>query len=628
MKKNGLNKKHSPAVPPKELIKNWHAFAAVVLTGFLVYFQTLRFGYTYWDDTALILDNYGFIGHMSNILNAFNQEVFAALHSPSTYYRPLLTVSLMLDAQLGGKLPLVYHCTNLFLHLSASCLLFVFLTKLKYKRKTALMAALVFVAHPVLTQAVAWIPGRNDSLLAVFVLAAFINFLSYYETKRTRYYFAHLLFFALALFTKESSLSLVLAASLYLHAVAGEKSLFKQEQYLAYGWLGTGLAWFLLRKHALVNPLHIPLAETLRSFAENLPAVIQFAGKTLLPLNLAVMPTMHDTSFLYGGLSILAAGVLLFVSKNKRTSFVLFGGAWFLLFLLPSLLRPYPEMNADFCEHRLYLPIVGVIILLLETDAAKFIAGSDRRLFSSGLLLTAVFGALAFSHSKNFRDRLSFVQNAVKNSPSLYTAHTNLGTLYLDNGEIDKAHQEYLKAVELNPRDALALSNLGATYRSKNMFKEAEPYYKKSLALYPGNHLAHHGLALICAGTGRFEEAKEEYLKAIELAPLAPKAHNNLGQLYMGKEMYKEAEPEFIKELEVNPDFDIATFNLGLLYFKTGKLKEAEARFKELLRINPGYTGGYYLLENIYYKQGDLKQAAYYAGLLRALRSPDRTDKR
>jgi protein O-mannosyl-transferase len=93
------------------------------------------------------------------------------------YYRPMMTISLILDAQIGGASPFIYHFTDIVIHLLASCLLFLFFKKLNYRKDLSFFFALIFAIHPVLSQAVGWIPGRNDTLLTVFILLAFIAFI-------------------------------------------------------------------------------------------------------------------------------------------------------------------------------------------------------------------------------------------------------------------------------------------------------------------------------------------------------------------------------------------------------------------------------------------------------------------
>ena len=95
-----------------------------------------------------------------------------------TYYRPLAIVSFMLDAQWGRENPAIYHLTNVILHAVTVVLLGYLLIVLGARERTALVVAALFAVHPLNTQAVAWIAGRNELLLGVFVLVAFLSYVS------------------------------------------------------------------------------------------------------------------------------------------------------------------------------------------------------------------------------------------------------------------------------------------------------------------------------------------------------------------------------------------------------------------------------------------------------------------
>jgi len=176
-------------------LKSWRPYFIIFLVGFLLYGQTLFFSYTYYDDNELTLERTAFLQDFRNIPQIFSTDVFLSAAGDKFYYRPLLNLSFMADAHLGGEVPFFYHFSNILIHIIAVFLLFYFLKKIIKKDSLAFFFSLIFLVHPVLTQAVAWIPGRNDSLLAVFVLAAFITFLNFLENPRLRSYLLYLLFF-------------------------------------------------------------------------------------------------------------------------------------------------------------------------------------------------------------------------------------------------------------------------------------------------------------------------------------------------------------------------------------------------------------------------------------------------
>jgi hypothetical protein len=168
-----------------------------------------KYQYVKMDDTDLIVENEVFIKHLKNIPQAFKQscfEIVGHLTDNKSYYRPILIVSFMIDAQLHGtRSASTYHFFNLLYHIIVCLLLYYFLRKLSNNTALSMVLAALFALHPVNVHAVAWIPGRNDPLLAIFTLISFISLLNYYKTNENRFLVLHLLAYAFAVFTKEAA---------------------------------------------------------------------------------------------------------------------------------------------------------------------------------------------------------------------------------------------------------------------------------------------------------------------------------------------------------------------------------------------------------------------------------------
>ena len=563
-------------VPWNENLKAWYPYILIIIVGFMLYFPTLFFKFTYLDDNPLILDNQIFLKNLSNILVAFKEGLFAIHPSAAIYYRPILTISFMLDAQLSGVNPIIYHFSNIIFHLIASSLVYLFLCRLGYKKELSFIFALIFTIHPVLTQAVAWIPGRNDVLLTIFVLSSFIFLINFLNKGRWYQALLHLLFFTLAFFTKESALVLILMGAIYLGLIKPGKVTASNLIILGTGWSLIWFGWFLLRKFASLYS--IELSFILKLIIINSPAIIIYIGKLLLPFNLSVLPIIQDSTKIYGFLTIIILIIFLYRTKEKRYNFIIFGLAWFLLFLLPSFIRPNTKVVADFIEHRVYLPMVGFIILLLETDFIKNLNIKKRINQLIIILILLILSLITLSHSENFRNGLNFWQNAVKHSPHSALAHVGLGDMYCLDGLLDKAEAELRTSLALTSQLTGAHDRLGFIYMAKNMPKEAE----------------------------------EEYKKELKINPFSDRSYYNLGVIYDKQGNFKEAEKLWKKTLEINPNYDKACFNLSCLYYEQGRVKEAGKLWEKTLEINPDFIDAYYNLIIYYHKQNDESKVKYY----------------
>jgi hypothetical protein len=513
-------------------LKSWQAYCCIALAGLLVYAKTLFFDFTYFDDNTLILDNADFLSRLSNILEAFKQDAFYISQSSSGFYRPLLTITFILNAQIAGTSPFIYHITNILLHLLASCLLYLLLERLEYKKAPAFLATLLFAVHPALTQTVAWIPGRNDSLLAVFVFTAFICFLHYLETGARKHLTCHLLAFGAALFTKETAAVLVAVSLLYVFIVPGRKSLPSMGRYLAAGWLVCVGAWFFIRASALARSPQMTLGAMARSIFESLQATIPYLGKIFLPFDLSVQPVLRDMSFLYGFFSLLLLAVLIFTSWGKRRAYVCFGLTWFLLFLWPSFVSSDAKVQQSFYEHRLYVPIVGILLVLLESRPIAWICEKRTRLLLSGVPLLAAAALLTFQHSANFKNRSAFFQSATQSSPHNPGAHNNMGLTYFYERQFDRAETELRRALELGPMQSKIHNNLGLVYLNTNRLPQAEAEFQKELQAFPNSDVPTFNLGLLYMKVGRSADAETYWKKTIELNPAHIEAHLNLAKLY------------------------------------------------------------------------------------------------
>lgn len=538
-------------------LEGWRPYAWIAAAAALLYFKTLSFGYTYLDDKQLILDNIPFLSKLSNIPLIFKTRVFPDSIIP--YYRPLLTLSLICDFKLGGTSLFAYHLTNIAIHVLASCLVFYTLGLLGYHKEPRFIMSTIFALHPVLAQAVAWVPGRNDSMLAVLALGSFIAFVWYLERRSPAFWFWHLVFFALALFTKESAISLVPICMIYTAVtLTGRVDTPIRKVFMIAGWAAVIIPWFLLRRIALEGALETTGYDMASSLLVSLPAVVQFIGKVFMPFNLSVYPTIRDTSFVLGITAILFMAVALAVSKNKSVPKVVFGFSWFLLFLLPALIRPHAKCVLDFQEHRLYLPVIGLFIMILEIDFVKALK-FDRVRSVAAVAVVALLAAITFVHSDNFRDRFAFWDNAVKTSPNSAYIHLNTGFIrYLDK-LMDEAKLEYGKALALDPQMLGTHARLGHLYLDRGLLREAMVEFEKEIALCPVFDNSYLSLGVVYYRQGRFEKAERMWKRTLELNPDNVQSNINLAIYYLNTHEPEKAE-YYLRHLrdmgiEPPPDF-------------------------------------------------------------------------
>ncbi|MFC1595102.1 tetratricopeptide repeat protein [Patescibacteria group bacterium] len=508
-------------------------FLLISVIGFALYAQTLSFGIVNLDDSRYVIDNYSFNKEFSSIAQAFKENV----NYPSgfsIYYRPIQAISHIIDAHISGMSPWSYHLTNTILHIINSCLVFILLLALKQKRDAALLFSLIFTAHPILVGAIAWIPGRIDTLLALFALSSLIFLIKYIETKKWKFYSLHILMFAGALFTKELAIVLPFFY-IFLLLMRRERLMNYQKITPPIAWISVLAIWYFMSEAAVGSLGSLPISKIIKMIFANFEAVLLYLGKMLVPLNLSVLPVLQDSTIIYGIITLIIISTGLFFSKNKEWHLILFGISWFLIFLIPSFYTDDPSSISIFMEHRAYIPLIGFMIVLMEIDIIKKFELKEKKHLIPAIIILLAFSIFSIQHSLNYKNRMAFWQNAAASSPSLPKVHNGLGISYFVQGLIPQAETEYKKAIALNPNEWLVHGNLGLLYMQ----------------------------------TGRFQKAEEEYKKEIENKPTNTGALLNLGVLYYGHmQEFGKAKEVWEKILKINPNITDAYEYLAIYYYQ------------------------------------------------------------
>jgi tetratricopeptide (TPR) repeat protein len=111
--------------------------------------------------------------------------------------------------------------------------------------------------------------------------------------------------------------------------------------------------------------------------------------------------------------------------------------------------------------------------------------------------------------------------------------HFKRGNEYIQDGELEKAVDEYKQALELEPENVDVLTNLGVVYYNLGRLDEAIAEYLKATEIAPEDADVHSNLAAAYVQTNQLDKALDEYLRAVDLDPSLPEAHFGLGVVYI-----------------------------------------------------------------------------------------------
>src|ERR1051326_792480 len=212
-------------ISPKAKI-NWLFPLCIVIATLIIYFPSLKNGFTNWDDKEYVTEN--------KDIEHFNaKEIkFEFAHEHMGNYHPLSMLSLSIDHSRAQLDPEAYHLTNLIFHLFATLMAFLFIFELLGDNVAALVAAALFALHPMHVESVAWISERKDVLYGSFLLSALWAYVRYLSEKETaKWYFIFSIFFLLSLFSKAQAVVfpvLCLLIDLYKDRGINKKTLIEK----------------------------------------------------------------------------------------------------------------------------------------------------------------------------------------------------------------------------------------------------------------------------------------------------------------------------------------------------------------------------------------------------------------
>lgn len=467
---------------------------AMILVGvvFLLYLNSLGNAFQYDDKHAIVANPH--LSSLGNIPAFFVHPEYFSGDPEKAMYRPLLLVSLALNYAWSRTQTYSYHLVNVGLHALCSVLVWALLRQLGRSAGLALLGGLIFALHPLCAEPVNYISSRSELLAAALVLGA-----CWADGEGRRW--LGLGCFALGLLSKESAIvlpALLLCREYSLGRLKGAWS-----RYIPYGavaLLYLGAVRPFLAKAVFTAPVR-PLAEQLGTQAK---ALVYYLKLLLMPTGLSVHHAFSVSS-LAGGLALLSLALILSLALCGRAAgrgaFV-FGAGWVLIALAPTSLVP---LNILVNEHRLYLPLVGLLIWL---------SGLERlpRLGRAWLALPLVMGLLVLQRNTVWRDEGTLWADALKKAPGEVRPYVFLGNHLRAQGQLEEAAALLKRAADLEPDNPTARANLGTTYEKMGRYDQAIALYEALVGQHPNQGEMRYNLGRTYQLAGQLEQAKAQYL--------------------------------------------------------------------------------------------------------------------
>jgi superkiller protein 3 len=188
--------------------------------------------------------------------------------------------------------------------------------------------------------------------------------------------------------------------------------------------------------------------------------------------------------------------------------------------------------------------------------------------------------ALFTEAEANFRKSLEI-------EPNYFDANFNLGRLYFDEEQYERADVYLSRAVRINATDADALKYLVMNRVKLGKAEGALSILKDAIKASPEDPQLYVSLGNIYRSTGKYGEALDAFKQAIDLNENEADAYLGIGDTYIKKGDRKKAEEAYRKASEIDPTSYLSYLNLAAMYREDGRTDDAIEALKKVIQIKP-----------------------------------------
>ncbi|MCA9402743.1 MAG: tetratricopeptide repeat protein [Candidatus Omnitrophica bacterium] len=634
----------------------------IICAGILPYAQTLSYPF-HADSITHIVDN-------PNIRNPLKiKELWSAYPVPG---RLVTFATFAMNYAVGGEDPAGYRAVNIALHTLNGLVLWLLVLMMFQTPRlitddlnprqyaVALFAGLIFLLHPLQTQAVTYVIQRSTLLATLFSLLTMLLYLRGRLAERGGWLmFGAAVCGLLAMFSKE------IAFTLPLMLITMEFYLLKSGKY------SSGATRSFSFKHLMVITLYLLIIPGLHGldyesvlqtevisrshdaeaqiltpggyFLTQYEVLMVYLQKIFLPLRLSFdydMPAAPNFSNgVMWGLTVFVVMILAALILHGRSVLTTIGVlGFFILLAVESTIIPLGDLIQ---EHRLYLPLSFFTVAVVA-----WLYVSQKRAVVAHLICLVVAGALAYgTYQRNFvyQDRLTLWEDVAAQFPNKARAYVEMGKIQLERGELVAAMKSCREALRINRNSPQAHAALSQIYAKLGDRERARRHIAKAVAAQPGNDEFRYYQAMIFYTEGKPTEALNvldqiiqsgrvsarvyyqrglireqtgdgllalsDYNRAIKLNPYLTEAINKRALYYAEQKRYADAMLDFNRLLEIDPNSVLAYANRGLVLARMGDYKLALKDLDKAAAMQPEVGLVYANRGYVYELSGDAKRA-------------------
>ncbi len=551
---------------------------------FMLYANTIRNDYALDDYSAVTINRFvqqGFAG----IPDLLKVDFWHFSNMKLGYYRPLSLITFAMEYQFFGANPHVSHFFNALLFAITVFLVFILMSRIFHSMNLLfpLIISLLFAAHPIHTEIVGNIKGRDELLSFLNLLAMLYFAIRYSMDKKNHHLVPGFIFFYLALLSKETAMMGIFLLPLVLY-YAGKKSI-KEIALLVLPYVFILFLFFVQKRAALgATPALVPSDMINYPYAAD--AVKYSSAFMLFLFGLRMLiypfPLRYDYSYnqlpavqwndpwVLAGFAVFAALLVCGVFLVKKKHIMGFAIGFFMITVIPmmafTLLR-----GGIFAERNLFAPSFGFSVALAlvlaricfysfnisgpadEKKSSQPLASSKsasvfgqmfhRPVLSALSLILLVlciagfYGVLTVKRNTAWKDSLTLFTTDVKTGENSAQNQLHYGSTLIINAadEKDTRKKDSLVNLGIAPiRNALRIypSFGDACFRYAYAFEvkmsyqqemknvdSAIWYFTRATELAPGLSDSYRHLGIIYEWLQRFDVASYYYNRAFEINP-------------------------------------------------------------------------------------------------------------
>ncbi len=546
---------------------------------FFTYQDSFDHDFTHLDDQVQVVNN----PHIQSLDFANIKAIFSS--TSVGMYQPFTTLVYAIIYQFSGLNPWGYHFTAFLFHLLNGFLVFRLLQAFKLSFPLAFLLCSLYLLHPMQVESVAWLSAFSNLCFTSFYLLSLLAYLAYQKQGKKSYLLWSLAAFLISLLSKSTAVTLPLIL-LLLDYYCGHtwklKNLLEKVPFFLLS-IVFGLVTLNSREaagHLSDLSLSFDLIDRIFLVAYS---ILFYPFKFLFPFELSTFypyPELQNGFLPWVYYAALPAVLLLsFLIYRFRRKKLLWLGALFYLLSISVMLQLVPVGNQPTTDRYLYLPAIGLLLMVAAVDGAA----ENRKLWLATVFLGLTLAAKTYDRTEIWASDQLIWEDVLEKYPKVAQAHNNLGSALLRDGKSKEAFQHYNEAVKLKPYYADAYSNRGNLYSQMGKSEAAMADFNQAIKLRPHAD-AYFNRANEKVKLGQLRAALQDYTKSIELKPSAD-AYTNRAFAKLRLQNFAAAKQDLEKAIRTNPNFAQAYFLKGMMAQQQNQLITACQEFQKAAQL-------------------------------------------